>query len=211
VFEVLHKGHHSYGPATEFVRENFHRTYGADVRTFMPNFIRIKDRHDHTKALVGYRDAADGPLYLEKYMDEPIEVAISRYLATPVDRSEIVEVGNLAEAKPGDARLAIIGATSFFHTAGFRWVAFTGVTRLRNAFVRLGMSPKQLLEADQRRLPEEEVKQWGRYYDDGDPVICFGSIQEGHDNLQELWAALRDTWAAAEEEGEKIARIKKHT
>lgn len=209
MFEVLYRDHPDYGTASEFVHENFRRIYGADVHSFMPNFIRVKDRHGATKAVLGYRDAVTEPLYLEKYMDEPIEVVISRYMAMPVQRSEIVEVGNLAEANPGDARMAIIGATSFFHAAGFRWVVFTGVTRLRNAFSRLGLSPKQLLEADPRRLPADEVEQWGSYYDKGDPVICFGAIEGGHDNLQELWVALRDTWAAAEEEGEKLARIKK--
>ena len=209
MFEVLYRDHPDYGVACEFVHENFKRTYGANMHSFMPNFIRVKDRHGATKAVVGYRDAATEPLYLEKYMDEPIEMAISRYIAQPVSRSEIVEVGNLAEATAGDARMAIIGSTAFFQTAGFRWVVFTGVTRLRNAFSRLGLSPKQLLEADPRRLPEDEVKQWGSYYDSGDPVICFGAIEGGYDNLQEMWAALRDTWAAAEAEGEKLAGIKK--
>ncbi|ATX82257.1 Thermostable hemolysin [Mariprofundus ferrinatatus] len=210
MFEVLHKGQAGYDSATAFVHKVFARVYGADIQRFMPNFIRIHDSKNRTVAAMGFRDAATGPLYLENYLDEPIEVAISRYMGVAIDRSEIVEVGNLAEAKPGDARMAIIGATSYLYTAGYRWVVFTGVTRLRNAFVRLGLSPKQLLEVDERRLPEDEVKQWGSYYD-GDPVVCFGSIQGGHDNLQELWAALRDTWAAAEIEGEKAARIKKQT
>ncbi len=113
----------------------------------------------------------------------------------------------MAEAEPGDARLAIIAATAFLYHAGFRWVAFTGVTRLRNAFSRLGLSPKQLIVADENRLPPGERAQWGSYYK-GDPVVCFGSIQEGHDNLQSLWATLRDTWAAASEAGEAIAREK---
>jgi len=210
VFDVLHKDHPDIESVHTFVRDVFRRAYAADVRSFMPNFARVSSRDGKLRAVMGYRDAQSGPLYLENYMDEKIEVAISRYLGQKVDRSEIVEVGNLAEAAPGDARMAIIGATAFFHAAGYRWVVFTGVTRLRNAFVRLGMSPQQLIEADERRLPAGDVAQWGSYYD-GDPVVCFGSIQDGHDNLQELWAALRDTWAAGETAGEKMLRIRKYT
>jgi len=207
VFEVLDKDHSDLASAHTFVREVFARAYGADVKKFMPQFVRATNRDGQVRAVMGYRDAADGPLYLEHYMDERIEVAISRYLGEKVERSEIVEVGNLAEAEAGDARMVIIGATAYFHAAGYRWVVFTGITRLRNAFVRLGMSPKQLIEADKRRLPAEEVAQWGSYYD-GDPVVCFGSIQEGHDNLQDLWTGLRDTWAAAEIAGDQILQAR---
>jgi len=210
VFDVLHKEHPDIEAVHTFVRDVFRRAYAADVRSFMPNFARVSAKDGNVRAVMGFRDAEDGPLYLENYMDEKIEVAISRYLGERVERSEIVEVGNLAEAAPGDARMAIIGATAFFYAAGYRWVVFTGVTRLRNAFVRLGMSPQQLIEADQRRLPPGDAEQWGSYYD-GDPVVCFGSIQDGHDNLQELWAALRDTWAAGEIAGEKMSRIRKYT
>lgn len=208
MFEVLHHDHPDLKSVHAFVHDVFHRTYGADVQSFMPHFVRATSKNGKVRAVMGYRDAEHEPLYLEKYMDEKIEVAISRYLGQKVERSEIVEVGNLAEMAAGDTRMVIIGATAYFHAVGYRWVVFTGVTRLRNAFVRLGMSPKQLIEADKRRLPAEDVAQWGSYYD-GDPVVCFGSIQDGHDNLQELWESLRDTWAAGENEGEKIARFKR--
>ncbi|GAV21354.1 thermostable hemolysin [Mariprofundus micogutta] len=204
MFEVLTKNHPDTESVHAFVHERFRTAYGADIKSFMPQFVRASRKDGKTCAVMGYRDATSEPLYLEQYMDEKIEVAISRYLGQQVKRSEIVEVGNLAEVVAGDARMAIIGATAYFHEAGYRWVVFTGVTRLRNAFVRLGMSPKQLIEVDELRLPEDERKQWGSYYA-GDPVVCFGSIQEGHDNLQELWSALRDTWAAAEMEGKKVA------
>jgi len=206
MFDAIHSNSPEYGQVTTFVHEVFKRTYGANVRSFMSDFVRVRDRHGVMKAVMGYRSAESGPLYLENYLDEPIEVMVSRYMGIPVKRSEIVEVGNLAEASPGDARMAIIGATAFLHAAGFKWVAFTGVTRLRNAFVRLGLSPKQLIEVDERRLSAEEMEQWGSYYA-GDPVVCFGSIQEGHDNLQELWTALRDTWAAAEIAGQSVAGL----
>ncbi len=210
MFEVLDKHHPDLESVHTFVQDVFHRAYGADVKSFMPQFVRASSKDGQVRAVMGYRGAEHGPLYLEKYMDEKIEVVISRYLGHKVERCEIVEVGNLAEMAPGDTRMVIIGATAYFQAVGYRWVVFTGVTRLRNAFVRLGMSPKQLIEADKRRLSAEDVAQWGSYYD-GDPVVCFGSIQEGHDNLQSLWESLRDTWAAGEYEGEKMARTKKST
>lgn len=203
MFEVVHRGDPESAPTIEFVRQTFRRTYGAEIRSFMPHYVRVLDHYGNYKAVIGCRDAGDEKLYLENYMDEPIEKTISRYMGMPVCRSEVVEVGNLAEATPGDARMAIIGATAYLYSAGYRWVVFTGVGRLRNAFRRLGLNPKELMEADENLLSKEERESWGSYYTGG-AVICFGEIKEGHDNLQQLWAALRDTWAAAESEGKKM-------
>jgi len=191
-----------------FVSKTFKDAYGADVQRFMPNMMRVRDKQMQYKSVMGYREASKEQLYLEYYLDEPIEQSISRYLGYPVERSKIVEVGNLADASPGDARMAIIGATSYFYKAGFRWVVFTGVRRLRNAFLKLGLSPKELMEADERRLPASDVEQWGSYYS-GDPVVCFGSLEDGHRNLQELWENMRDTWATAAEAGENEAITRK--
>lgn len=204
MIEVLHEEHPERGEVIDYVRQAFRRVYNADPMSFMPHFIRVRDNKNNYKAVIGYRDAEHQRLYLEAYLDEPIEAAISHSLGFPVDRASIVEVGNLAEAAAGDARLAIIAATVFLHSAGYRWVVFTGVARLRNAFRRLGLEPKELVVADDSRLPEDERRAWGSFYA-GNPVVCFGEIKEGYDNLQEIWVSLRDTWASAAEQGERFA------
>jgi len=208
--EILHEGDPERQEAIEIVSAVFNKAYGAELKTFMPHFIRVTDWDGKYKAVMGYRDAEHHKLFLETYLDAPIEQLISRYLGFEVDRGSIVEVGNLAENQPGDARLAIIAATAYLRTAGYRWVVFTGVSKLRNAFRRLGLEPAELMEADKARLPEDERRRWGSYYDDR-PVICFGDISKGFDNLQELWAMLRDTWASAVEEGEKMCSARGET
>jgi len=204
VIDVLHADHAERAQVIDYIKQTYRRVYAAEPKSFMPHFIRVRDHQKNYKAVIGYRDAEYQRLFLEAYLDEPVEAAISRYTGEPVERAGIVEVGNLVEAEAGDARLAIIAATAFLHTAGYRWVVFTGVSRLRNAFRRLGLEPKELIEADDSRLSEEERLAWGTYYS-GRPVVCFGDIRTGHDNLQDIWISLRDTWASAVEEGEKFA------
>jgi len=199
--DVLHTDHPERDEIVAYVHRKFAEVYGADLYAYMPHFIRVRDWNGCYKAVIGYRSAEHHRLFIENYLDAPVEEVIGRYLGSVIDRSSIVEVGNLAEDQPGDARLAIIAATAFFRTIGYRWVVFTGVGRLRNAFRRLGLDPKELMEADDSLLPEEERERWGSYYA-GRPVVCFGDIYRGYDNLQELWAMLRDTWASAVEEGE---------
>jgi hypothetical protein len=189
---------------TRFIHDTYQRAYGAEVDTFMPQIMRVTNAAGEYRAVMGYRAAGQERLFLENYLDEPIEASISRYLGRTIERSSIVEVGNLAEAKAGDARLAIIAATAYMWARGYRWVAFTGVTRMRNVFRKLGLDTRELMVADETRLPPEEVAKWGAYYQ-GNPVVCFADIKHGHDNLQDLWASLRDTWAAAEEAGIRAA------
>lgn len=204
MIDVLHSDHAERAQVIEYVKQTFRRVYAAEPNSFMPHFIRVSDHQRNYKAIIGYRDAEHQQLFLETYFNEPIENVLSSHIGEPVTRASIVEVGNLAEAKAGDARLAIIAATAFLHTAGYRWVVFTGVSRLRNAFRRLGLEPQELVEADDSRLSEEERKAWGSFYSER-PVVCFGNIRTGHDNLQDMWVSLRDTWASAVEEGEKFA------
>lgn len=208
MIRVLHEGDPARRECERFVREVFRHAYNADVQSFMPHLLEVRDRRGALSAVVGYRDAEHHRLFLEEvYMDEPIEAALSRYLGRKIDRRSIVEVGNLAEANPGDARMAIIAATAYLREAGYDWVVFTGVVKLRNAFRKLGLMPKELQEADERRLSAEERKRWGSYYA-GRPVICFGDIRFGYDSLQELWAMLRDVWAAAVLEGQQQRRLR---
>ncbi len=204
MIDVLHIDHAERVQVVEYVKQTFRRVYAAEPETFMPHFIRVRDHQKNYKAIIGYCDAEFQKLFLETYLDEPIEAAISRHIGSHVERASIVEVGNLAEAEAGDARLAIIAATAFLHAAGYRWVVFTGVARLRNAFRRLGLEPIELVVADDSRLSEAERRMWGSYYSDH-PVVCFGDIRTAHDNLQDLWISLRDTWASAVKEGEKFS------
>ncbi|RMG90664.1 MAG: hypothetical protein D6703_07335 [Zetaproteobacteria bacterium] len=202
MIRILHEGDPGRKESEAFIRDVFRRSYGANIETFMPHLIEVRDRQGEISAVVGYRDAEHHPLFLEVYLDEPVEQALSNYLGHQVERASIVEVGNLAEAKPGDARMAIIAATAYLREAGYDWVVFTGVIKLRNAFRKLGLVPKELQEADIHRLPQQERERWGTYYGDR-PVVCFGDIRNGYDSLQELWAMLRDTWAEAVEAGQR--------
>jgi len=204
VFDVIRKNDPEWNRVTGFIHDTYKRAYGAEVDSFMPQIMRVTNAAGEYRAVMGYRAAGQERLFLENYLDEPIEASISRYLGRTIERSSIVEVGNLAEAKAGDARLAIIAATAYMWARGYRWVAFTGVTRMRNVFRKLGLDTRELMVADESRLPPEEVAKWGAYYQ-GNPVVCFADIKHGHDNLQDLWASLRDTWAAAEEAGIRAA------
>jgi len=204
--DTIEPDHADRAEIESFIRATFFDVYQARVNTFMPHLVRLRTIHNHLVAVVGYRDAAEHRLYLEKYLDKPVEDVLSARLGQPVRREDIVEVGNLADAAPGGARAAIIILTAFLYSAGYRWVVFTGVPKLRNAFGRLGLEPIELAPADPMHLTPQEREEWGGYYA-GQPLVMGGDIRQGFESLDMLRRLLLETWQDAMNQGQSLAKL----
>ena len=168
------------GPVEQFIHGVFQRSYDAQLSSFYPTLMSFRS-DTQLRAAVGLRDTMQGPLFAEQYLSRPAESLITEHWGQHTARAQIVEVGNLALAGPGEARWLIAAVTTFLHACGYRWVLFTAVRPLFNAFQRLGLNPVQLGAADPRRLPDGG-RDWGRYYDER-PVVCVGDIQSGYRKL----------------------------
>ncbi len=126
--------------ATEaFIRTRFALEHGAHIAHFLPLLLSLRDAAGALQAAAGIRLALDQPLFLERYLPRPVEHHLATALGQPIDRTEVVEVGNLATLCAGQARLLIIVTTWLLARSGLRWVTFTGATRLINSFHRLGL------------------------------------------------------------------------
>lgn len=173
-----------------FIATRFHASHAARVRHFMPCLLGLFDDRGQIAAAVGLRHAGSQALFLERYLDQPVEACIQTRGSQPVAREQIVEVGNLAAADPGAARLLIVALTDLLVAQGLHWVAFTGTPMLRNSFRRLGLQPQSLGLADPARLGAERAD-WGHYYD-SQPQVLAGNIRSGHQCLlqQGIYARL---------------------
>lgn len=165
-----------------FVQQRFRHAHGADIRHFMPELFGMSDGAGELCAVAGVRLAAAGPLFLEHYLDEPIDALICAAADQPVDRRAIVEVGNLAASDSGSARLSIIAITYLLAMGGLEWVAFTGNIGLVNSFHRLGLKPVTLCAADPARLGDHR-HDWGSYYE-SKPWVHVGNIRAGFIHLR---------------------------
>lgn len=177
---VLATGDADRQTSERFVQQMFRRSYGADITSFYPTLLSFSVR-DALVGVAGFRAAGGGSLFSEQYLDQPLERLISHFWNLSVDRNQIVEVGNLALASPGQARWVIAAVTVFLHSRGYRWVMFTAVTPLINAFRRLGLKPVVLAPADPARLAEDGQR-WGSYYA-AKPSVCVGDIEAGYRKL----------------------------
>lgn len=165
-----------YGPATpgreaveRFVAGIYRERFGADVRRFAPVLVARHDAAGTLVAAAGYRPAEAGPLFLERYLEAPVDVALG------APRARIVEVGHLAAARAGEGRKLILQLGPYLAGRGFQWVVSTLTEELRHLFLRLGIAPLALGVADPATLGDEAAH-WGRYYDHR-PVVLAGAIE----------------------------------
>jgi len=188
------RGEQGRGEAEGFIHDCFAQAYGADVQHYLPVLMGLRDHQGVLLGALGLREAAQGPLFLEHYLDLPIERALARHAATPVERARVTEVGNLAVAAPGGGRWLITALTAYLHGVGQEWVVFTCGPLLRNAFQRLGLQLLDLGEADPARLPPGELAQWGDYYAQR-PHVMAGRVAHGYQVLSQLLRVERDLCA----------------
>ncbi|MEN0108926.1 MAG: thermostable hemolysin, partial [Pseudomonas sp.] len=165
-----------------FIRDRFAVAHHAQINHFLPELLALQDHHGKLAAAVGARLALDERLFIEQYLQNPIEQAVSLITDGNVERRQIVEVGNLASRNAGNARLIIVAMTWLLARQGLEWVVFTGAATLINSFQRLGLDPLLLCDADPTRLAEGQ-EHWGSYYDKH-PQVFVGNIRYGLEQLE---------------------------
>ncbi|HEY7741403.1 MAG TPA: thermostable hemolysin [Burkholderiales bacterium] len=175
--EPVHRAHPARAGFENFIAARFGRAYGARLTHFLPHLLGVRDGLARWQAAAGYAAAGVQTLFLEQYLDQPIELALAAALGRPIARMGIVEVGNLAAISAGMGRAIIPQLARHLHRLGYIWVVFTATHALRNSFHRLGLRPLPLTRADPARLPDGGTS-WGTYYDQ-DPVVMAGKIALG--------------------------------
>jgi hypothetical protein len=178
--QVVGTEHRYRSSVEQFIHHVFRDAYDADIQSFYPTLLSFSSGN-RQRAAVGFRDGMVKPLFSEHYLPRPADKMIAAHTGNPIQREQLVEVGNLALSGAGEARWVIAAVTQFLYELGYRWVLFTAVKPLFNAFQRLGLNPIQLAEADASRLPNRG-QNWGQYYDSR-PIVCVGNIESGYRKL----------------------------
>jgi hypothetical protein len=160
--------------AEQAITRKFERAYGAHLTHFLPNLLRLNVA-DELGAVAGIRTARDNSLFLEQYLDRPVEQAIAAAFMTPVDRDQVVEVGNLAAIVPGHAYTLFAVLATVLSRAGYRWVACTATPQVASMLETLHFSAQTICRADPALL-NEGLDDWGSYYASR-PRVMAGDVQ----------------------------------
>ncbi|WP_302174483.1 thermostable hemolysin [uncultured Hydrogenophaga sp.] len=158
-----------------FIREVYARRYGAHVRHMAPVLAYLRDGAEIVAA-AGYREAQDSPLFLERYLDAPVEVLLGSGSGVVPARASIVEVGHLAATRAGEGRRLIHMLGAHLAERGFEWVVSTLTQELRLLFLRIGVTPLTLGVANPNVLGDEAA-QWGSYYQHS-PLVLAGNLPQ---------------------------------
>ena len=173
-------GHPRRQQVEAFIARRFHEVHGALVSSFMPVQLAMFDGEGEVAATLGIRNAGFEPLYLEHYLERPVEQVIAARVgsgsAAP-DRDRIVEIGNLASRDRRASRRLFALVAAHLQRQGFDWAVLTGGHALQRMFGRLGIETITLCRALQGQLPADQ-QTWGSYYEDS-PVVVAGRVSQG--------------------------------
>jgi hypothetical protein len=172
--------------AEAFVRARFQRTHGAQVVTFMPAFLLMQDSTGSIEAVLGFQRAEGNPLFLERYLNRPVEQMIASSAGARVQRSQIVEIGNFAATHARAASTFMSFLAPYFLERKSTWMVFTATSSIRKILSSLGAHCAELGTA-QGSLASAGPDQWGNYYS-RDPRVMAGYLPLAR-RIPSLWNA----------------------
>jgi len=166
----------------QFIADIFHQAYNARINHFMPYLMSLRDPDGKLIAACGLRSAATERLFLETYMDKPVEQLLAERTGSPVQRNDIVEIGNFSVAEIGMARLLITAIFDQLHATSKQWAVFTIVQLLHNSLIKQNIFPKVLCDAEVTHLPPEKQSEWGSYYQQHPQVMAVRRMERRREN-----------------------------
>ena len=165
-------GEEGRGEVEAFIARVYAARYGARVTHFAPCLVAVHGA-EGIEAAAGYRSGEE-VLFLERYLDAPVERLLAPHAGVAPRREQIVEVGHLAAVRAGAGRRLILGLGHHLVRGPHQWVVSTLTEELRHLFVRMGVTPLALGVADPVRLGGE-ARAWGSYYEHH-PVVLAGHL-----------------------------------
>ena len=159
-----------------FIEQNFRAAYGAEITRHYPSLISVHDTENNILAALGFRYAKDEQLFLENYLDAPIEEILSAAYKQDIPRDIIAETGNLVSSGQGASIFLFTALSAYLANQGMQINTVTATNLLSRYFRQLGLKEAVLAKADQSRL-RDGGKSWGSYYQQK-PKVVAGHIDQ---------------------------------
>lgn len=162
----------------QFIIDVYAKSYGAQIGVHYPILMSVQNETGDILAALGFRYAWQDPLFLEQYLNAPVE----QVLETP--RFAITEIGNLASAGGGASLLLFAALSAYLEAKKQEYAVITSTDFLENRFRDMGLKPKRLAKADASLLLRKD-ENWGSYYDT-QPRVLAGNVHQGYKRLQKV-------------------------
>jgi hypothetical protein len=170
-----------------YLESAYARAFDGRIARHYPTLMSVEDASGEIHAAVGFRFATAEPLFLEQYLDEPVEAAIGRAQGVAVERARVVEIGNLASDSQGASLFLFLALADYLHRQGGSHAVATATRQLRRSFARVGFPTSTLTRAEPERL-SGGAADWGGYYE-RDPEVLVGPIANALPTLATMLSA----------------------
>jgi hypothetical protein len=155
------------------VRE-YRRHFDCDLQSCYPQYFCLL-RGGRLLGACGLRSAS-GALFLEQYLDTPVEKLLSQHFSGDFSRASIAELGGFA-VKRGALALPLMSMVApALQALGYTHAVATATLPVRRCVSRLGVPFVRLAAAARDRLTEDGTE-WGSYYAMR-PAVIGGCIDD---------------------------------
>ena len=158
-----------------YIAEKYKQAHKASISKFMPILLEMT-KGGESQAALGLRPGHYRPMFLEQYLDSPIEQQISRLAKQPIDRCSLIEIGNLVVTQRRAGLLLFVILGKLVAEAGYDWLIFTVTGEVERLLRSLGFDPQYLVAADPARV-KGGTENWGHYYDNNPRVMVISSAK----------------------------------
>ncbi|MFX4228654.1 MAG: thermostable hemolysin [Porticoccaceae bacterium] len=180
---------HLYSPnssdrerVTAYIAEKYKQVHKAHLHEFLPILIQIT-RDQSPLAAFGLQPGQYCPLFLEQYLNQPVEQYVSKIAGGPIDRYSLMEIGNLVITNPVYGPLLLVVLASSLAKANYKWMVFTATKQVERLVRGMGFDPHYLVSADPSRLVDEQAN-WGTYYNNN-PGVMVGNTGKAVELISE--------------------------
>jgi len=156
-----------------FIIDTLHHTYGADIKRFKPYLMTLRDQDNRLIAVCGLHSAATERLFLESFLDQPIEALLSAHTGFSVKRGDIVEIDNFSVVELDMSRHLVTAINDQLYFTAKQWAVLTATPELREVFVELGINPEILADTDLNLLSPEDRLAWGSYFEQKPKILAI--------------------------------------
>ena len=158
-----------------FIEDSYASAWGSQISVHYPTLMSVQDERGAIYAVVGFRSAAEEPLFLEQYLDAPVESALTTLLGVAVGRGAVVEIGSLASNGRGATIFLFAALARHLLASGSEFAVATATDALRGIFHRAGLGSLKLATVNLDWLIDYGLS-WGAYYQ-ANPEVLAGSIR----------------------------------
>lgn len=163
------------------IADKYIKIHNAQLKEYLPLLLGLRCNGNLVGA-VGIRPGMYRPMFLEQYLDSPIEQQVAALSNQPVDRYTLAEIGNFAIESTGYGPLLMALTAAVLVEAGYKWMVFTATVQVERLIRRRGFNPRYLQGADPDRLSGDKSL-WGSYYTNN-PRVMVGRLEFSPDLVE---------------------------